>query len=114
MNSHTEMITIQAQDEKGRFTNEIVTTQIDPTNYVAQAQRMVTPKRWRSIVRRAIREAKAGDRHARDWLTKVIFDGVASTAPAERTQLLQGLEPRELVREIVRLGKRVKAEPEKT
>ena len=30
----------------------------------------VTPARWKKIISRAIKDAEAGDRHAREWLSK--------------------------------------------
>jgi len=39
-------------------------------DYLAALTHAVTPDKWRSIVQRALTDAEAGDRFARDWLSK--------------------------------------------
>jgi hypothetical protein len=91
------------RDDKGRFLKGNAGGPGRPQReteraYLTALVGVVSLRAWRAICKQAVADARAGDRHAREWLGRYLIGNVEAELLAERIKELERMLPRGGVR----------------
>ena len=106
-----ELITEPKPRAKIDYNNTLA--QRENVDYVKVTRRVVSRETWRIVVRKAVDQAKEGDRYARDWLTALLIGKDSLPAKLKVVDLGDAVKLEE-VRRAVTLAKRLKPATDST